>query len=192
MDPRVRAAMQQWPNVPALYGWLGLDETGHWRLQGEPITHPGLVDFINRNYACDERGCWFFQNGPQRGFVQLAYTPWVLHIDAHGHLRRHTRQPVAGVRGAYIDEDQNLLLDTDAGIGLVEPDALAALTDGLVDETGRLPQPDDFERVQRGEQRSIALDWQGQRVALAGVQRAEVAARFGFVADPAAACRAEA
>jgi hypothetical protein len=116
----------------------------------------------------------------------------VLHIDAQGHLRRHTRQPVADVRGAYIDEDQNLLLDTDAGIGLVEPDALAALTDGLVDETGRLPQPDDFERVQRGEQRSIALDWQGQRVALAGVRRAEVAARFGFVADPAAACRAEA
>ncbi len=86
------AAIAKWPDVPACYGWLSLDRRGDWRLQGERVTHRGLIDFINRQYAGDETGCWFLQNGPQRVFVSLAATPWIFRNDGD-RLASHTGQP---------------------------------------------------------------------------------------------------
>src|ERR687884_636735 len=77
MDDRVLRGMAKWPNVPAVYGWLGLDRRGNWLLKSEPITNPVITAFISRNYERDGHGRWFFQNGPQRVFVALAYTPHV-------------------------------------------------------------------------------------------------------------------
>lgn len=80
MDQVVLRSMAQWPQLPAVYGWLALDRRGNWLLK-EPgserfgrIGNAAMRDFISRNYAADERGRWFFQNGPQRVYVQLAYT----------------------------------------------------------------------------------------------------------------------
>ena len=94
MDDIVRQAMAKWPNVPNCFGWLALDRRGQWRmrneyaqankLSGEPIRHAALIDFIVRNYAHDDAGRWFFQNGPQRVFVELDYTPWVARLSADG------------------------------------------------------------------------------------------------------------
>ena len=81
MDEAVARSMARWPNVPAVYGWLSLDRRGNWRIKGERIGNAALRDFIARNYLADERGCWFFQNGPQRVFVELAYTPLVVHYE---------------------------------------------------------------------------------------------------------------
>jgi hypothetical protein len=47
-------------------------------LSGDPIKHPALNAFIARNYEADSDGRWFFQNGPQRVYVDLAYTPFVV------------------------------------------------------------------------------------------------------------------
>ena len=33
MDDIVKQAMAKWPNVPACYGWLGLDGRGQWFLR---------------------------------------------------------------------------------------------------------------------------------------------------------------
>ena len=80
MDEIVEAALRKWPNVPHCHGWLGLDARGDWYLRderaqaagpfptvrGSLIEHAKLREFIARNYACDEAGCWYFQNGPQR------------------------------------------------------------------------------------------------------------------------------
>jgi hypothetical protein len=33
------------------------------------------VNFIQRNYDHDAQGQWFFQNGPQRVYVELEATP---------------------------------------------------------------------------------------------------------------------
>ena len=71
------SAIAKWPNVPACYDWLSLDRRGDWRLQGERVTHHGFIALLNRQYGVDEHGCWFVQNGPQRVFVRLDYTPWV-------------------------------------------------------------------------------------------------------------------
>ena len=62
-EPVVQAAMAKWPNVPHCYGWLALSRRGEYRVPTGPLQHPALRMFIGRNYARDERGCMFFQNG---------------------------------------------------------------------------------------------------------------------------------
>ena len=186
VDESVRTAMEKWPNVPAVHGWLSLDQQGRWRLRGEPITHPGLVAFIDRNYECDEAGRWFFQNGPQRGYVRLEYTPWVLHVDASGALRTHTGREVRQLAGAWIDDEGNLLLQIDAGVGLVDPDSLAAVSEWLVDAAGEPVDPERIETLANGsgDDTGLFIAFAGARVPLGHIERERVAERFGFVADP--------
>jgi len=94
MDEIVARGMARWPNVPAVYGWLQLDRRGNWRIKGEKVPNQALREFIARNYQADERGCWYFQNGPQRVFVELAYAPLVLHYEGAG-LFDHCARPFA-------------------------------------------------------------------------------------------------
>ncbi len=106
--------MQRWPNVPALFGWLGLDRRGRWLIKDELISHPRIVNAINQNYAVDEHGRWYFQNGPQRGYVRLESAPLMLRVEADRlmtHTGREVRQPTA----AYLDEDGAVLLATEHG-----------------------------------------------------------------------------
>ncbi|HEV7478182.1 MAG TPA: DUF2946 family protein, partial [Burkholderiales bacterium] len=92
MDEIVARSMAKWPNVPAVYGWLSLDRRGSWRIKAERISNVALREFIARNYQADERGCWYFQNGPQRVFVELAYTPLVVHYEDEA-LLDHCARP---------------------------------------------------------------------------------------------------
>lgn len=119
MDEMVLAALARWPQVPSVYGWLSLDRRGNWRLQGEPVRHAGFQAFISRNYAGTAEGRWFFQNGPQRVFAALDYTPWVLRWHPADGFTRHTGQPVSQPASAWLDEAGNLLIGFEAGVGLV-------------------------------------------------------------------------
>ncbi len=142
MDPMVVQAMAKWPNVPHCYGWLGLDARGNWYMRddraqaagafqsglphskGSLLKHEKLIDFIQRNYACDERGQWFFQNGPQRVYVELEATPWIWRLDASASVsdgvlvRTHAGQE-AKVQSCWLDELGRVYLNTDIGFGLV-------------------------------------------------------------------------
>mgnify|MGYP003344108236 FL=1 len=89
MDEIVRQAMAKWPNVPAVHGWLALDRRGNWLIKGETISNAQINEFIARNYTHDEAGRWFFQNGPQRVFVELAYTPMVYGVPDYQIGRAH-------------------------------------------------------------------------------------------------------
>ena len=90
MDHQVLRSLVKWPNAPQCYGWLALDRRGQWRmrdefaqhnqLSGQVIVHRALNEFISRNYACDQTGNYFFQNGPQRVFITLDCTPWIVRI----------------------------------------------------------------------------------------------------------------
>lgn len=118
MDDWVLRALQRWPNVPALFGWLGLDRRGRWLIQGGTITHPRIVATINRNYAADEHGRWYFQNGPQRGYMQLESTPLILFVaEDAASLVTHTGQPVERIINAHLDEEGALMLLTEHGPG---------------------------------------------------------------------------
>jgi hypothetical protein len=132
MDDIVIRAMVKWPNVPVVYGWLALDRRGQWSIKGtaaaadaaaqfEPVTNPKLIEFIGRNYARDEQGRWYFQNGPQRVYVTLAYTPLV-HRIASAHplsFETHTGAPCADLQSAWMDEAGNLLFVTEHGPGVL-------------------------------------------------------------------------
>lgn len=118
MDDWVIKALRRWPNVPALFGWLGLDRRGRWLIQGGTISHPRIVTTMNRNYAADEHGRWYFQNGPQRGYIQLQSTPLILFVaEDQTNLVTHTGEPVQSVTNAYLDEEGALVLSTEHGPG---------------------------------------------------------------------------
>lgn len=140
MDEIVKAALKKWPNVPHCHGWLALDARGDWwmrdeqaqaagpfpQVKGSRIVHDKLREFVARNYAADEQGAWFFQNGPQRVYVELEAAPWVwrLHEAADGRaaprLVSHTGRE-ARFEAALLDEHGRLFLATDLGLGIVHP-----------------------------------------------------------------------
>ena len=132
MDDIVRQAMAKWPNVPDCFGWLGLDARGGWYMRddrvqaqgpfpaakGSQLRHDKLIDFIHRNYESDGEGRWYFQNGPQRVYVELEAAPWIWRLHADGTVTSHTGR-VAQVRACVLDETGRLYLHTDIGFGLV-------------------------------------------------------------------------
>ena len=118
MEDWAQRAMQRWPNVPALFSWLALDRRGRWLIRGELITRPQIIEVISANYGVDPRGCWYFQNGPQRGYIALDAAPLILHAPASGDaLGCHLGRPVGAVRRAALDEGGGLWLDTGLGPG---------------------------------------------------------------------------
>lgn len=138
MDEIVKAALKKWPNVPHCYGWLALDARGDWYMRddrtqaagpfplvkGSRILHAKLREFIERNYGRDDAGCWFFQNGPQRVYVELEAAPWIWRLAAAAGagqqplLTSHTGV-AARFESAWLDESGRLFLGTDIGLGLV-------------------------------------------------------------------------
>ncbi len=134
MDAIVEAALRKWPKVPHCHGWLALDARGHWYLRdaaaqaagpfpqvkGSRIEHAALLAFIGRNYAADADGGWFFQNGPQRVYVDLEAAPWVWRLQPGAPLRVHAHTGVpARAQQAWCDEAGRLFLACDLGFGLV-------------------------------------------------------------------------
>jgi DUF2946 family protein len=155
MDAAVLRALAKWPQVPDVYGWLALDRRGEWRIKDERIGNAALRAFICRNYAADARGCWYFQNGPQKVFVQLAYTPLIARLET-GKLFDHCGRPFGQPRDMWLDEEGSLLLEGATGVALLDDRDLAAYAE---------LQP-------------------GSLAALPRLARGEVAGRFGFVTEP--------
>ena len=180
------SALIRWPNVPACYGWLSLDRRGRWRLQGEPVTHQGFIEFINRQYGCDAAGNWFLQNGPQRVFVRLDYTPWILHLAADGELVSHTGQTVQAAKHALIDEDGALLIAFDQGLGVLDDRDLAAAYNDIRDARGQVVSDESLLAAIENRHETIWPDWFWRELPLTAITRADVAQRYRFVADPQA------
>ena len=171
MDDIVRQAIAKWPNVPHCYGWLGLDARGNWYLRddrtqamgpfaqarGSLLQHEKLIDFIQRNYEHDEAGQWFFQNGPQRVYVELEATPIVWRLAPDFAITAHSGRP-AQPTACLLDEEGKLYLASSLGLGLVHTLDMGIAADAV--EQGRW-QPED-------------------------VQSAQLPMRFGYTMSPAA------
>ena len=148
MDDIVKQALAKWPNVPHCYGWLGLDARGNWymrddRIQatgpfadgtpqskGSLLKHEKLIDFIQRNYETDDRGQWFFQNGPQRVYVELEAAPFVWRVADDFSVNAHTGQP-ARVQRCVVDEFGRVYLEADLGFGLVHTQDMLGAADAI-------------------------------------------------------------
>lgn len=192
MDEIVLRGMAKWPNVPAVFGWLALDRRGNWLIKGECISNPGVTAFIGRNYECDDEGRWFFQNGPQRVFVSLDYTPLVYRIVNTDRpslaLECHTGKPVSTVKGGWLDEAGTLLLETEHGIGLVHDRDLDRLFPYLIDANGNPLEEgtlaDVMEILQRQRQAPLWLKFRDSNVKIEPIKSIRVPQRFAFVSRP--------
>ena len=148
MDDIVKQAMAKWPNVPDCYGWLGLDARGNWYMRdarsqalgaftsgifgckGSLLQHDKLIDFIGRNYGADAQGQWFFQNGPQRVYVELEAAPLVWRIQADLSVKDHIGRS-ARVASCWLDELGHLFLDADIGFGRVHTQDMLLAADAV-------------------------------------------------------------
>ena len=148
MDDIVKQAMAKWPNVPDCYGWLGLDARGNWFMRddqaqslgsfasgiagakGSRLQHAKLIEFIQRNYAVDSAGQWFFQNGPQRVYVELEATPWVWRVADDFRISAHDGRPAQWLH-AGVDERGWLYCETSLGFGLVHTQDVAAAAEAI-------------------------------------------------------------
>ena len=127
MDSVVARAMAKWPNVQAVYGWLSLDRRGNWLIKGERISNAALREFIARNYEAERDGRWYFQNGPQRVYVTLAYTPLVVHYEGDD-LVDHCGRPFAA-RTRYLDDEGSVLVAGERGVALLDDRDLGRFAD---------------------------------------------------------------
>lgn len=204
MDQSVIDSLKKWPNVPLCFGWLALDRRGDWRMRnefaqehhlpGDIIRHEALKVFIERNYARDALGRFFFQNGPQRVHISLDYTPWVLRLlpsqNTTWKLKTTQGHDIIPL-GCLIDELGNVLIEADFPI----------FQESATSETG-------FESIKL---RSIALlhhhdleifsgmstiqinacnfgghfGWMGQKIPIEQIYSQDIAARFKFNPKPA-------
>ena len=152
MDEIVARSLAKWPNVPAVFGWLELDRRGNWRVKGEKIANAALREFISRNYERDERGRWFFQNGPQRVYVRLACAPLIVHYEGEALFDQCGR--AFSPREVFQDDEGSVLMSGEHGLALLDDR--------------------DLEK------------FAGQEDSLQRINRSDLEARFGFVADPRA------
>lgn len=172
MDDIVKQALAKWPNVPDCHGWLGLDARGRWFMRddktqaagpfpqskGSLLQHEKLIEFIQRNYEPDAEGQWFFQNGPQRVYVELECTPLVWRVNADFSVQAHTGQVPEQILACLLDEGGRLYLHTALGLGLVHTL--------------------DMETAANAVEQGL---WQPEEV-----QSADLPRRFGFVRSPQA------
>ena len=174
------SAIAKWPNVPACYDWLSLDRRGDWRLQGERVTHHGFVALLNRQYGVDDRGCWFVQNGPQRVFVELAYTPWVFRRDGDAFVS-HNGEPAGEIKAIYLDDEGSILLETSLGIGLLSDRDLPAFLEQCQQGKNAAVSEENWLEMMSSE---AVADITWGLLPVRTIHRNDVAGRFNFQPNP--------
>jgi hypothetical protein len=194
MDDIVKQAMAKWPNVPHCYGWLGLDARGGWRMRDEAAQQAGLagdrlandklVGFINRNYARDERGCWYFQNGPQRVYVNLEATPFIARTDPAEGFLLQTGQAMPAIDALFLTETGEAVLQGGDVVAQLDDRDGAQLIEALLLD-GEPASGDALLGWLDGRPGNMQLSYRGAIVPVERVARDGLAQRFGFVRTPA-------
>jgi hypothetical protein len=189
--------MEKWPQVPAVYGWLRLSRRGQWFLidrsrpdleeardgEGSLISSPPIIDFIGRNYDRDERGAWYWQNGPQRAFVRLELAPLILRV-----LNEPPRQRLVTHTGFIVEQIERVLSDADGNLLMLTNLGPAAVDDR---DIGQLQLTADDMTAEDGAMRLLldlypapaAPSWSVRIHAASGADA--LGAALGYIADPA-------
>lgn len=195
MDEIVKQAMAKWPNVPHCHGWLALDARGNWRmrderaqalqLRGDKITNPALLGFINRNYLCDTQGRWYFQNGPQRVYINLEAAPYIAHTDPEHGFVLHTGEILASIDGVWITETGQLLLKSAEKIALLDDRDMVQCLPRLY--MGGVPVSDERLLTWLNKPTiaaALTLEYRGRHLPVQHIASDAIADHFGFVTAP--------
>jgi hypothetical protein len=203
MDEGVTQSLVKWPTVPHCFGWLALDRRGAWRMRddyaqahglpGAVIKHAALNAFIARNYASDADGRYFFQNGPQRVYISLDATPWVVRMIPTGNAEHPWQfqtqcESLLLPTAAFMDEAGHILIEgmlkqtissTANQFREIERLSIALLHDHDIEIFSGLASLGNTACALEGSWR-----WHGSDLRLEPITTAEVESRFQFQTRP--------
>ena len=155
-----------------------------------------MNEFIARNYACDTKGRYFFQNGPQRVFITLDATPWIVRIiptDAEPNLLTQCQSSFKP-QGALSDESGNIYItglvkntvdesvdaeNTSNDFIQIECPSIALLHDHDLDFFADLAKLREEACSFGG-----SWSWHGETLPLDPIHSDELSERFSFVKKP--------
>lgn len=195
MDEIVKQAMLKWPNVPHCYGWLALDARGAWRMRdehaqhqnlpGDKIMHAALIDFINRNYTNDEQGQWYFQNGPQRVYVNLALTPYIARTDPTLGFMLQTNQPLTVIDSIFLTSEGRPLLVSGSLCAALDDRDIAQCMISLYAHNKPITAEHLLAWLTNHDDNRV-LTWQhnGKMLPVQRIAKENIATHFGFVPQP--------
>ncbi|MGK5025658.1 DUF2946 family protein [Janthinobacterium sp. RB2R34] len=193
MDDLVKQAMAKWPNVPHCYGWLALDARGNWRMRdehaqqsqlpGDKIAHAALLGFINRNYDHDERGCWFFQNGPQRVYLNLEATPFIARSDPQHGFVLQTGATLPALDAAFLCDNGALILQQGDIVAQVDDRDMAQVM-ALLQLDGQPVGDEALLAWLEHASGKLSLQYGGQAIAATPLAHEQVPRHFGFQRTP--------
>lgn len=201
MDASIVRSLIKWPDVPRCFGWLALDRRGQWRMRneyaqhhqlpGSVIEHIALKEFVARNYARDEQGRFFFQNGPQRVFITLDATPWIVRLIPNGaglQFQTQCQNPMLA-QGALCDESGNIYITglinqtqcegSDALFVKKECISVALLHDHDLDLFSSFAKMHEDTCSYKG-----SWSWDGEALPLDPIHSQELEKRFDFIKTP--------
>ena len=194
MDEIVKKAMAKWPDVPHCYGWLMLDARGAWRMRteaaqaaGEPgdkIAHVALLAFINRNYTQDAQGRWYFQNGPQRVYVNLESTPYVAHTNGENAFVLHTEEALTNIDAAWFTDHGQLILQSGDKIAQVDDRDLVQCLPMLRMDGAPVDDADLLAWIDGMGRQTLTLIHSETSIHVQRVRAAEIETRFKFEKTP--------
>ena len=159
---------RKWPNVPNLYGWLHLDRRGNWSINDLAVKHRRMISFLHNNYCKADSGDWYVQNGPQKAFVDLEYTPLVFRLEPDGRLITQTGIAISHPHSIVFDDEGNVLFESSLGIGLLD-DRDVYLAADWIDES--------IEQV-------TSISWWGDTLAVKRILKPDVPKVYGFNPHP--------
>jgi hypothetical protein len=192
MDEIVKQAMAKWPNVPHCYGWLALDARGNWRMRdeaaqrnntpGDKLANAALVGFINRNYAHDDKGNWYFQNGPQRVYVNLEATPFIARTDPAQGFVLQTGQALTP-EAAFMTEAGALILQAGEIVAQLDDRDVAQVL-ACMELDGRPASVEAILAWLEDDAAELALVTGDRRVRVERLSAEALPRRFGYVQAP--------
>jgi hypothetical protein len=197
MDNIVLQAMAKWPNVPHCYGWLALDARGNWRMRdeaaqradapGDKLSNSALVGFINRNYQSDERGCWYFQNGPQRVYVNLEAAPFIARTDPQQGLLLQTGAAPGAIDAVFMLDSGAIVMRAGEVLAQLDDRDVAQWLQRMTLDSVPLadaPADDALLRWLDGGAGKLALAWQERTLDVERLAADALPRRFGFIRRP--------
>lgn len=193
MDDIVKQAMAKWPNVPHCYAWLALDARGVFRMRdetaqknnsaGDPIRHTALLAFVHRNYTSDASGAWFFQNGPQRVYVDLEATPYVVRTDPAVGFVLHDGQPLALLEHVYLTDEGQLILKDATHVAMLDDRDMAHCLPQL-HWNGNAVEDAQLLAWLAAPDAQLRFLYGGKAIPVQAIRRADLTARLSFIALP--------
>ena len=193
MDDIVKQAMAKWPNVPHCYGWLALDARGNWRMRdeaaqradapGDKLTNPTLVGFINRNYAHDGKGNWYFQNGPQRVYVNLEATPFIARTDPGQGFVLQTGQAMSAPDAVFMTETGAVVLQAGEFVAQLDDRDVAQVL-ARMEIDGKAASDEAIVAWLEDDAEALTLKVGEQRVPVERLAAEALPRRFGYVQLP--------